>query len=303
MKLSGLHLLFTYRCLFECDHCFVWGSPRQAGTMTLRKILRILDTADEVDSVEWIYFEGGESFLYYPVVLRGVQAAAAKGYKVGIVTNAYWATDGDDALEWLRPLEGLVSDFSVSCDPYHGSAENDQRVQNALAAAKQLDIPVATIHIVQPESMREAPADGRRPEGEYAVRFRGRAAEKLVAKAGRQPWTEFTTCPGEELREPERVHLDPDGHVHVCQGVSVGNIFRESLKTICETYDPDSHPVVGPLLEGGPAELVRRYDLPHADSYADACHLCYEARRALRARFPEVLAPDSMYGVPEGNGG
>ena len=50
-------------------------------------------------------------------------------------------------------------------------------------------------------------------------------------------------------------------------------------------------------------ELVRRYALPHADSYADACHLCYEARRALRARFPDVLAPDAMYGVPEGNDG
>ena len=111
MKLSGLHLLVTYRCLFECDHCFVWGSPRQAGTMTLGKIRRILDSAQEIDTVEWIYFEGGESFLYYPVVLRGVQTAAAKGYKVGIVSIAYWATDVDDALEWLKPLEGLVRDF------------------------------------------------------------------------------------------------------------------------------------------------------------------------------------------------
>ena len=27
MKLSGLHFLLTYRCVYECDHCFVWGSP------------------------------------------------------------------------------------------------------------------------------------------------------------------------------------------------------------------------------------------------------------------------------------
>lgn len=303
MKLSGLHLLFTYRCLFECDHCFVWGSPRQAGTMTLSKIRRVLDSAEEVDTVEWIYFEGGESFLYYPVVLRGIQAAAAKGYKVGIVTNAYWATDVNDALEWLRPLGELVSDLSISGDLYHGSDENDRRVRNAVAAAERLGIPVATMHIVQPEAMQGTSADVRRPEGEFAVRFRGRAAEKLVAKAGRRPWTEFTTCPCEELRDPDRVHLDPDGHVHVCQGISAGNVFRESLKTICEAYDPDSHPVIGPLLEGGPAELVRRYGLPHEESYADACHLCYEARCALRTRFPDVLTPDQMYGVPEGTDG
>ena len=39
MKLSGLHLLLTYQCTFECDHCFVWGSPWQTGTLTLEQIL------------------------------------------------------------------------------------------------------------------------------------------------------------------------------------------------------------------------------------------------------------------------
>jgi hypothetical protein len=50
---------------------------------------------------------------------------------------------------------------------------------------------------------------------------------------------------------------------------------------------------------GGPAELVRRYDLPHDDGYVDACHLCYSARAALRQRFPELLAPPNVYGLDE----
>jgi hypothetical protein len=40
-------------------------------------------------------------------------------------------------------------------------------------------------------------------------------------------------------------------------------------------------------------------ECPREDAYADACHFCYEVRRALRARFPEVLKPDPMYGVME----
>jgi hypothetical protein len=112
-----------------------------------------------------------------------------------------------------------------------------------------------------------------------------------------QPWRQFTECPYEDLREPGRVHLDPFGNVHICQGILIGNILRTPLKQICETYDPASHPITGPLLEGGPAGLVRRYDLGHEDGYADACHLCDEARRALRARFPEILQPDQVYGV------
>ena len=57
MKLTGLHLLITYQCTFECDHCFVWGSPWQSGTMTLADIRNILQQAQTLDSVEWIYFE------------------------------------------------------------------------------------------------------------------------------------------------------------------------------------------------------------------------------------------------------
>ena len=63
-------------------------------------------------------------------------------------------------------------------------------------------------------------------------------------------------------------------------------------------YDPQVHPIVGPLLAGGPAALVERYELPHEPRYADACHLCDHARRQLRPRFPELLTPDAMYGAP-----
>jgi MoaA/NifB/PqqE/SkfB family radical SAM enzyme len=101
MQLNGLHLLLTYQCTFECDHCFVWGSPFQSGTMTIGMIKSLLDQAKEAGSVEWIYFEGGEPFLYYQVMLEGINQANNLGFKVGIVTNSYWATSEQDALLWL----------------------------------------------------------------------------------------------------------------------------------------------------------------------------------------------------------
>ncbi len=45
MQLSGIHILLTYQCTFECDHCFVWGSPWQSGTLTLEQIKIILEQA------------------------------------------------------------------------------------------------------------------------------------------------------------------------------------------------------------------------------------------------------------------
>ncbi len=293
MELSGLHLLLTYSCTHECDHCFVWGSPRQTGTMTRATVDRILDQATELDGVEWIYFEGGEPFMHYAVLRRGVELAAASGFSVGVVTNAYWATDVNDAVETLRPFAGLVRDLSISSDLYHDDETPSERARFARLAARRLEIPVRYIRIAQPEA-----SDANAP-GEYRVSLRGRAAARLTAGLEQRPWHRFDACTGETLEDPRRVHVDPFGNVHLCQGLLLGNLFHSPLAQLCAAYRPETHPLVGPLMAGGPAELVRRFGLSCSGRYADACHLCFETRRKLRGRFPELLGPDQMYGVPE----
>ena len=300
MKLTGLHLLLTYECNSECDHCFVWSGPRHTGTMTLAGIEEILRQARGVGTIEWIYFEGGEPFLYHPLLRRGVRRAAELGFRVGVVSNGYWATTPEDARVWLEDLTGLIQDLSISCDLYHGDNEQERRAENASRAAKALGIPTDPIRIAPPGLPGAAESQGKLPAGQSAVMYRGRAAARLAGQASPKPWTGFTECPHEDLREPGRVHVDPFGNLHLCQGISFGNLFLTPLRAICEAYDPDAHPIAGPLLAGGPAELARRYDVPHADGYADACHLCDAMRRALRPRFPEILAPDQMYGAAEG---
>jgi len=299
MKLTGLHLLLTYQCTFACDHCFVFGSPSQTGVMTLAQIQEILRQALDAGIIESIYFEGGEPFLYYAVMLKGVREAVEAGFSAGVVSNAYWATSQEDALEWLRPLAGLVADLTISSDLYHYDERDSQHAQDAARAAQQLGIPLGAICVAQPEETNAMLTVGQIPSGESAVMYRGRAACKLVSRAELQPWQRFDECPHENLREPGRCHLDPLGNLHICQGVSLGNVFETPLKEICARYDADAHPICGPLLNGGPAALVTEYALPHEGSYADACHLCYEARQSLRERFPAILLPDQMYGVVE----
>ena len=297
MKLTGLHFLLTYQCTFECDHCFVWGSPWQNGTMTLELVDLALEQAREAGSIEWIYFEGGEPFLYYPVLLKGVSKAKGMGFRVGIVSNSYWATAEEDALAWLRPFAGLVEDLSISSDLFHNKDIISQQARIASAAAEKLGIPIGVISIAQPCEAVEGHQTGQLPSGTSRVMYRGRAADKLIHNVKLQPWSQFTDCPEEDLVEPGRVHLDPLGYLHICQGTTIGNIYQSTIKEICAAFDPSSHPIVGALLAGGPAELVRRYDLPHLEGYADACHLCYQSRLLLRSQFASLLTPDQMYGV------
>jgi len=292
LVLKGVHFLLTYQCTQECDHCFVWSSPNYLEAMTLKQVHELLNEAKKLGTVEWAWFEGGEPFLYYPVMVKGITEAKAMGFKVGALSNAYWATCQEDAQEWLRPLAELgVADLGLSSDPYHGTDFEAERVKNAVEAATKLGIPVGIMATAQmPQKLAGLPG------GVSELMYRGRAAKKLLKEAHRKPWTEMTKCPHENLSSPERVHVDPLGYVHVCQGLSIGNAWQRSFSQIIQSYDAPSHPIMKPLVEGGPAALVKEFNIPHKRTYADACHLCYEARLQLRARFPDVLAPGQMYG-------
>lgn len=295
MKLDGLHLLLTYQCTFECDHCFVWGSPWQSGTMTIGTIKKIIEQAKATDSVEWIYFEGGEPFLYYQVMLAGIEEAVNQGFKVGIVTNSYWATSEADATLWLSPLVGKIQDLTISSDLFHFSEKVSQQSKYVARAAKRLNIPLGIICIEQP-MIQSSSTIGQIPQESSSIMFRGRASEKLTANVPYQPIETFTKCPHENLLDPGRVHIDPFGNIHICQGISIGNINITRLNEICDRFIPENHPILGPLIKSGPKYLAEIFQLPVANKYADACHFCYEARKLLRTKFPDILLPDQMYG-------
>jgi organic radical activating enzyme len=298
--LTGIHLLLTYTCNYECDHCFLYCGPHTEGTFTLEQLGAALDEAEKIGTVDIIYFEGGEPFLYYPLMVEGMRMAGDRGFQTGIVTNAYWATTEADAELWLRPLVELgVADLSLSDDDFHHGAAEDNPAKRASRAARRLGIPTDSIAIDRPtvEAGLDREQERGRPVIGGGAMFRGRAVEKLVEGLPTRPWEELTRCPYEDLAEPGRVHLDTFGHVHLCQGLSMGNMWETPLARLVHSYNPDSHPICGPLLEGGPALLAKQYTVQHEEEYVDECHFCYSLRLALLDRFPQYLAPRQVYGL------
>lgn len=299
MCISGLHILLTYRCNYECDHCFVWGSPNQSGTFTLKKLDNVLNQAAATKSIEKVYFEGGEPFLYFPILVEAVAKSKKLGFWTGIVTNGYWATDKEDAQTWLRPLKSAGLDaLEVSCDTFHGQASDALDSLASLAAAEELALDACSI-VVDPPKLARDPKQSIPGESLVGgdVMYRGRAAEKLASDLPGQPWSTFDKCLYENLESPSRIHLDPLGNLHVCQGILIGNLFTRPLQEILADYEVNSHPVLGPLAAGGPAKLVEKYSIPLEHEFVDACHLCYSARLALRSEIATALGPDQMYGV------
>ncbi|MFC1958541.1 radical SAM protein [Chloroflexota bacterium] len=298
--LTQVHFLLTYTCTFECDHCFVYSSPQAKGTFNLNQVKNVLEELMKIRTIEWVYFEGGEAFLFYPLMIEGIRIARDKGFKTGIVTNSYWATTPEDAELWLKPLFKLgVSDLSISDDLFHFEDERESLAKNAYKAAKKLGMPVDVITIDKPTI--KINEDIKQPRGEPVVGgstvFRGRAVDKLTEGLPTKLWQDLTECPYEELSNPKRVHLDSYGNVHLCQGLSMGNMWKNPLSELIRSYNYDSHPICKHLVEGGPALLAREYNIEHNDRYVDACHLCYEARLALLDRFAEYLTPRQVYGI------
>ena len=298
--LTGIHVLLSYTCNSECDHCFVYSSPRAGGTFTLKQMKGVFDELARIETIESICFEGGEPFLFYPLMCEGIRIARDMGFKTGIVTNAYWATTEVDAELWLQPLHDFgLSNLSISDDAFHYGNEATSPAKRALAAARKLGISCRSICIEKPtvEMAVNSETDRGEPVVGGSTMLKGRAVERLVEGLPRRPWDGFTECPYEDLRDPGRVHLDAYGNIHLCQGLSMGNMWHMPLSTMVKDYDADLHPICKPLVDGGPARLVQQYDVPHDDGYVDACHICYLARRALLDRFPEYLAPGSVYGL------
>lgn len=285
MKLKGVHFLLTYKCTMECDHCFVYSGPFAEGTFTLDRVREALDESRRIGTIEWIYFEGGEAFMFYPVMLEGIRLAKSMGFRTGVVTNSYWAVSEDDAELWLKPLRDLgLEDLSLSEDAFHFGDDRDTPAKRALKAAEKLGMPAGRICIEKPSS------------GSGCL-LKGRAAEKLIEDLELKPCQEFAECEDEDLAQPERVHVDPYGYVHLCQGLVMGNTQDERLSELVKSYDPASHPVCGPLLQGGPKLLAEKYGIRPLEKYASACHFCYLVRKELIDRFPQYLAPRQVYGL------
>jgi len=297
--LTGLHILLTLKCTNECDHCFLHCSPGREATFTVAQLHTLVHQIEQLGTVNTVYFEGGEPFLFYPLLLQALRMVRAAKFDAGIVTNGYWATSVEDALHWLRPIRDLgVVDFSVSDDRFHRRDNNDRRAEFAWRAAQQLGIPTDTLCIEAP-SVHDLAAEGRhgKPVVGGSVLFKGRAAEKLTIGLPTRSSAEFTTCPHEDLVHPERVHVDAYGNVHLCQGLSIGNIWEKPLADLFRAYDAHAHPIVGPLVRGGPKQLAAEHGLAMRDGYVDECHMCYTARKLLLPRFPEYLAPKDAYGL------
>ena len=300
MKSSNLHILLTYNCSLRCNHCYVFSSPRVAGKISLSQVSCILNEAQNLTNLDFIYFGGGEPFTQFPLLLKAVHYARQHGFEVGVVTNGYFARSVDTGIRYLRPLADMgVSEICISNDFHHYKDPESSPAIRALEAAQKLNIATKWAYIPQPgkgkidiENINSAVE-----VLELRLMFTGRAAETMIEDLHFSGWNSFNRCPLGDLDQSVQYYIDAYGYVQVCPGIAIGNAWERPLHYLIEEFDSRRHVILQSLLDGGPSKLIQNLSIQPDREYVDACHCCYSIRRELIDQYPDQLAPRQVYGL------
>ena len=278
----------------------LFAGPQAKGIITMGQVDQILREAKKINSVEWIFLNGGEPFMRFPQMLNCIKKIVHLDLKVGIVTNGFFARTEDCALRFLRPLHQLgVSEVRISNDSYHYKSAGTTPAQHALKVSHDLGLTISQIRVSSTFEEVQAPVEpfDPLPSINRPLRYQGRSSETLTQGLPLSSWSTFTSCPLDEIDEPNQVYIDPYGNVQICPGINIGNAWETPLAELITAYIAADHPFYGPISQGGPALLSETFGFVHGVGYVDACHLCYTIRQQLRERFLDYLTPRQVYGL------
>lgn len=291
-----LKIAYSWKCNAQCGHCAVGAGPRQQKVLTREHVLTAIDDAARC-SLTSIEFTGGEMFLFFRDLLDFTARARARGLRVIVDTNGFWAKSPDVARRRLFELRqhGLCM-IALSTDRYHQPFIPLARVVNALEAARELEL--ATSVTICSE---------RRDDSllETIAALQGRTSNfqvQTVAPFGRGaelPREQLVRCPYSQASAPCKALLaptvNPDGRVTLCcappmylseelaqlSPLVLGYLDREPLIEILRRAQRNRF--LSLLAAEGLAGIVDRLNALEADSYRPRpegyfgqCDLCIE---------------------------
>ncbi len=321
--LRNVGMLLTYHCQAACAHCILRAGPDRHEEIKLDDARRwIRDIAAYRDRYVCVLsLTGGEPFSNLDLLRSVMQHAVDAGLYVSVVTNGFWATTKESAKQLLQRLPKICF-LSVSTDAYHQEYVPFDRVQNAIWAARECNIPYYVTIVtdnrddpdyrrVHSELLKSTPADEIRTGVVFPV---GRALEmqdQLRFKMRNEP-------PREACQAASSPCIFPDGRVLGCIGpllelgddqpLFLGNAHETPLPEIFDRSE--SNVILHALRLWGPYRLFTMLRatgletrLPKTFVEGSTCNACYvlmaipEVRDALKEL---AQCPDFQHQVAYG---
>lgn len=307
----------TNTCSARCRDCPVVPGADPPARLTFEEMRRDMDEVYAWGGLRLVVFTGGEALLLGRHLRQAIAHAASKGLFTRIVTNAYWATSRDTALQVLGELKALgLTEINISCDDYHQEFVPLENVKHANDAALEIGLPALLVH--------RRRVGGQITEESLAA-FLGVALHRFLPGKENPDNNVISTAPNVpldacdqdsaehpwELPSDDRqwmgpcssvlrsIVVSPHRNVHLCCGIAkssipelrIGSLDQDDLLTILQRGNQDL--MANWLALEGPAAIlafVRDKDptLSLPERYVSRCHLCNElftrpeVRRVLR---------------------
>jgi len=324
-RLESLSILLGMKCNSKCPHCFYFPRHDNYAPLDPELLDDALKSIAGLHKINSVNFAGGEPFYYYDVMLACIEVLKKRGIKFfSLSTNAGWADSVATARKKIIELTKLgLGCMWVSADSFHQKTVPLDNVLNIIRAGgiDRTQSMNFTVNIVstylgyftydcqanrQTNAIRQKIWEAGVYPIETFVNAHGRGALiiprelHLNKKLDRKCW-EFKMGMLHP-KGPSVVSIDPTGYVDGCFGVPLGNLHKDSLRSIMQQFFNNPGLIVKTLQGQGPLGLkehaVKRGFVP-SESYFDECHLCHQARYYLKEHCPdefkELLAPAACY--------
>lgn len=317
-----LKINLTYRCTASCAHCrFGCTNEGPLQAPDIETPYRVAIRLKERYGLDMAVLLGGEPSLFAEESLTLLRRLHAAGIAVRVETNASWARSPEEALVYLRPLRELDANVMLSLDAFHEPFVPVSSLIHAIRACVELNVRYnLETPYLDPEN-HSHPLDVRTDqifeEVQSAVAakitryvggtlFTGRAAVRFGDAFSKGKGVPACTCEAVPwwmdgaISSTDLLIYEPGGWITKGCGIAIGNVHRQDLIEMLERYDANSHPIFSVLLREGPlglARMAQEYGYVLKEDYADKCHLCHEARQALKPHYDGVLQPDQHYSI------
>lgn len=144
-------LILSYQCNAECRYCMYACSPKWKGWISEENLEKILNQLagkiapsrygpEGVELNYGLHFTGGEPFLNFELLLKGVEIAnQLKIPSTFVETNCYWCTDDEITREKLKLLkEKGLKGILISVNPYYLEYVPFERTERGVRISQEI---------------------------------------------------------------------------------------------------------------------------------------------------------------------
>lgn len=303
--------LVTKRCTGWCQHCSVMTGDRNPDH-SYRDLTAVLAASAHLYAafpVSSMMVYGGEPLLYLDNVVQLFRFACESGVsRRELITNGYFSRDFRKiASSVVRLAQSGMTHAYVSVDAFHQPRIPLAQVEEFLSTLLLQGSGQVFLH--------PSWVVGRDHDNEYNQRTESIVCQLVerhgvrvsdgnnIIPAGRfrhslcEYYPRFPELPPQKCRDipyanaPDRVgslRFLPNGDVHICRGVILGNIFEAELPRMLQAYEPLTDPALAAIVSDGAQGILTLAAKDHVmidpEDYYGRCDLCAATLSALRRR-------------------